>query len=908
MGPCGRPGAGCTPGCAVSLPGPGERAYRALLRLYPADFRHEYGSELVELFRHRRDERLAARGRLGVGFWSYVIHDAVGSAWRERRHPNGRRERGDGMLRESVRELGFAARRLLRSPGFSSIALAVLVLGIGVNTTVFTVVNSLLFQPPPFDEPERVFLVLQDSDDGQPTSTSYPAYLDIARDSEVFESVSAFVTREAFLEEDERLAPIRVEYATAPYLDVIGLAPVRGRWFETQEDDVNGQPAAVVSHRWWRERMASDPNVIGSTLRIGGTTIPIVGVGPESFQGGTGPVTTSMWLSISAMAQTGGPAFSLERRSDHPFQVRARLAAGVSLPEAAVAMEALADDLAATYPQFNAERRIHVVPASGLGRATLIDRQVIPGSALVVAVSGLILLVATLNLASLLLVRTASRSKELAVRAAMGAGRGRLLRVVMSEAGVLTVAGGLGGVAAAAVLIRAIRGMSVPGATLLTLDIRMDPTVLMFAGAVSLGTGIVFGLVPALRATSKDVNATLRDASVARLGGRKRLGLNGVLVAGQVAVSLVLLSVGAVFLDTLVQARDANPGFAVERTGYVQVSLRPLDVTGPAAVPVFDQIFERVTAVPAVEAATLALQLPGTQFGTTTQLLGSGTGGIDRPTEIPWNLVRPDYFELMDIPVVHGRTFEPSDVGGPNLLIVSEAMARAYWGRSDVVGEQVRSESAPDAPAEVVGVVADAAVRGLGGPPTPSLYWLYEQGGGGRMNIVFSTVGPPSGAIPAVRAAIRSVDPRILVLTSQTFEDHLGRTLASQRTAVFFLTALGGSALVLALMGIYGLVSFSVERRRQEVGIRIALGAGRESVVALFVRGVATVVVVGAAVGLLLAIPLSGFVGASFLGRSTNATLPILLAGALVVTAMLATAIPALRAARTDPRDVLTRE
>ena len=380
------------------------------------------------------------------------------------------------------------------------------------------------------------------------------------------------------------------------------------------------------------------------------------------------------------------------------------------------------------------------------------------------------------------------------------------------------------------------------------------------------------------------------------------------MVAGQVAVSLVLLTVASVFLESLVRARGADPGFDWERTAYARVSLAPLGVNGEEAAVLYRRLEERLEATPGVERATFSLQLPGALRGSTTLLLGSGLGGVDKPSETPWNYVAMDYFDVMGISLVEGRAFEPGDADAAPLAIVSQAMALAYWGRTDVVGELIRREATPDDPQEIIGVVSDVIVRALGEAPTPTIYWPYTSGGAGRGNLVLQTTGDPDGVLGDVRRVIRDVDPRILLLESGTMEQHLGSTLSQQRLAGVVLSAMGLLALLLAVIGVYGVVSFAVSRRQREVGIRQALGADGSAVIGLFVRDVAGVVVAGAVLGLVIALPTGWLVGQLFTGGSGN---PLMIGGvslALLGTALVATVIPASRATRTDPTITLRQE
>jgi putative ABC transport system permease protein len=430
--------------------------------------------------------------------------------------------------------------------------------------------------------------------------------------------------------------------------------------------------------------------------------------------------------------------------------------------------------------------------------------------------------------------------------------------------------------------------------------------VLLFALLTSITTGLLFGLLPALRVISGSVVGVLRDDAASVLGARRRFGLTGLLVAGQVALSVLLLAVAGVFVESLVRAQSADPGFAWEPLALLYVSTQPLALDAEAAPLLHDRLGERLRSIPGVTGVTSASVLPAQARGTTTLLLGSGTGGVDRPSEIPWNVVAPGYFDILGIDVVAGRAFVQDDLEGPRVAIVSEAMARTYWGRSDVVGEHYRAQNAPDRPVEIVGVAADVPVRRLGEPPSPALYW--PSAGAGYAYYLLETSGSPTEVLPAARAAVREIDARILVLDASTMRAHLGDTLTRQRLTGSLLAGIGGFALVLAMLGLYGVVSYAVSRRRSEVGIRMALGAARPAVVALFVRDVAGVVIAGGLLGLALAVPAVRLIGVSFTGGGTGSTAAPLAAALLLATALVATVLPARAAARVDPTRALRPE
>jgi hypothetical protein len=362
-----------------------------------------------------------------------------------------------------------------------------------------------------------------------------------------------------------------------------------------------------------------------------------------------------------------------------------------------------------------------------------------------------------------------------------------------------------------------------------------------------------------------------------------------------------------ILIQTLARAQAAEAGFNWEDTAFAQVNISPLGLEGEAATGTMDRLEERLEALPMITAVSRSIMLPAAQFGTTTLLLGAAIDGTDRPVEVPWNVVSPDFFTSLDIPLPDGRLFTDLDAEGPTVAVVSASFAMTYCGRADVVGEVYRSEGDPESPVEIVGVVDDVVVRSLGESPTPSLYWplIFSSP---RMNLLFRYEGESAEALGAAQAAIKEVDSRIMVLRTQSMEEHLGSTLVQQRLTGIVLSSLGILALVLAMIGVYGVVSVAVSQRRREVGIRIALGAASESVVGLFVRDIAVVVVAGAVIGCVLAIPATSTAGQMFTGTPGTALLAVGAGGLLLLTSLLATIIPAARATSTDPTEALREE
>lgn len=891
-----------------------ERIYRLLLRLFPRAFREAFERRLMELYRYRRED---ARRRAGpfwaVRFWAFMCSDLLRSAWAERRGGGeapfargvGTNEtKGGGGMDGWGQDFRYSVRRLLRSPGFTLAALTILSLGIGVNSTAFSVVNAVLFQTPPFEEPERLIEILQDSDGGGPNSTSYPAFLDIRDHEDLFDGVAARAGGSATLDLDGNLYPLNLEYATSEYLPLLGLAPSRGRWFDETEDQLGGAPVAVMSYRMWQNRFGMEPDILGRTLRVNGGAITVVGVGPEQFNGG--PAAGDLWLSIAAMSTVGGPARSLTRRQDHPFRVTARLAPGVDRQSVVTAMDRLATRLAEAYPDINRNRGLHVLPMTAIGAEA--RGSVMPAAALIMTIVTLVLLVASFNLANLLLVRGMSRSREIAVRLALGGSRGRLIRVLFGETVLLSLVGGAIGLALTAGLLEFLSRTPVNLGRPITLDVSIDPTVVLFTVAVSLGTSLFAGLVPAFRATAASVTSSLRDQSSSVL--RRRFGLVGLLVSAQVAVSLVLLVVSGLFIEGFLRAGDAEPGFDPDNLALVRLDLQSLEMSPDEVAATYATIEERFRAVQGVRDVTFSYSAPVGQRGTTTLLVGDLIDGRRQPQEIPWNIVDVGFFQMLGVPLLHGRVFDQRDgPDDPFRAVVTEAFATGLFGRVDIVGESYRSENSPDQPVEIIGVVGNVKLRSLDEAPRPAVFWSWTQSPTSSAFALVRTGGGVAAVLGPLREAVNMVDARIPILGLSTMEAHLGETLAQQRLTSSILLMIGGFALGLAMLGIYAVVSFGVTQRVTEVGIRMALGAEGGSVLWLFLRESAGVIGLGTAVGALLAWPLAGLIGSVFTGA---AGLPVRVVAVCVATLALAafgaTILPARRASMLDPMRALRQE
>ena len=881
------------------------RAFQWLLRLYPTWFRKAYGEEMALLFSERL--RRTAGWRARAALWWRTSKDAVSNAAALRRQEG---EAGGFGMDAMIQDTRYAARRLARTPAFTFGAVVLLAVGIGANTAVFTLVDALILRPPPWSEPERVVHIYQDSDDGEPSSNSFPATRDMAEYDEVFAGVTATTPSSAAWEGPDGPEPVATEYTTSTYLSVLGLQTQRGRWFGPEHDVPGGPFVAVVSDAAWRARLGSDPDVIGRVIRLNGQPVTIIGVGPERLTSTITPLLTDFWLSISSTPVSGPFQVSnLERREDHWYQALARLQPGVTVARAQAAMDALAQRLAEEYPDLNRGRGITVFASSDVRMHPQGDGDLRFAGGLLVTIALTVLLVACANLANLLLLRGLGRSGEMAVRSALGAPKARVARLFLIESVLLAVAGGLAGLVLARWALAAAPALPTGDLFGGTLELALDTRVILFALALTLGTGVLFGLAPALRSSRADVSRALRDDRRGATSDRGTLRLRGFLVAVQVAASLLLVLGTGLMTRSLGALQTVDTGLDEDRIAYIRLDWSRTGLTTEQSREAMDALTARVEALPGVERAAMSSRLPAMRQGTTsTEVEGYTPPAGTSAVELPFAIVTDGYFEAMGIPLRAGRSFGPDDVlgSGTTSILVSEAAARRFWRDADPIGRRMRGQGSRMWTRAVVGVVADVPVASLGESPAALFYFSTRQSAGGTTYLIVRASGDPAGLLAALRREITSWLPSVTVLAQGTLEAHFGASLATPRLAARAMGAFSLLALLLAGLGIYTVVSFTVARRTSELGIRIALGAERSGVVRMVVREVAAVVGVGLAAGVLLAL-----VGAPRLGGllfGVEALDPPTFIGSVLVllgVSWLAAWMPARRAARADPVEAL---
>lgn len=815
-----------------------------------------------------------------------------------------------------LQDLRYALRTLARSPGFSLAAVLTLALGIGANTTLFSVINAVLLRPPAqVAEPGRL-VALFTSDYSGPAfgASSYPDYLDFRSETRVFSGVMAYAPRPVALGEGDDPERTGVEVVTENFFSVLGVRPAQGRFFTAEEGKLGGPAVAVISHDLWRRRYAGDGGAVGRTVVLNGRPFTIVGVAPEGFHGAMRGPAFDAWVPLTASGGVGLGTEDLSGRGSRGFFLMARLRPGITPEEAGVAMGVAARRLHAAYPQEWTDlqgegRRITVLRESAARVPPQARGAALGFTALLAATVGVVLLVCCANVAGLMLARATARAREVGIRLSLGATRGRLVRQMLTESLLLSLLGAAAGTLAAVWATSLLSAVQPPLPLRLALDLRPDGRVLAFTAAVSLLAAVLFGLAPALRASRGELVRSLHGDPAVQ-AGRRRFALRDLLVAGQMAMSLLLLSGALLCLRALQGAASADPGFRAGGVLLAEAEPRPGPEPSDAErIRVAGELRDRVAALPGVTGATWAAT-PPVSFGVSRR--GVRVQGYEsargEDMEFAFNVVGPRYFETLEIPVVRGRGIEAADrAGAPGVVVVNQSFARRFWPGQDPLGKRI-SISGPEGPwLSVVGVARDAQYVAASGEPWPYFYLSGLQESWGT-TLHVRTAGDPEAVLPAVRRALAETAPGWTLRDGRTLEAHLAGTLLPQRMAGGAMGLFGGLAMMLAAVGLYGVVAFTVARRTREIGVRLALGATHVTVTRMVLRRGMGLALAGIAAGLPLAWGFSRLAG-SVLGTGAGdpvafAAAPLLLAG----VALLASWLPARRAARVDPVAALRAE
>jgi putative ABC transport system permease protein len=849
-------------------------------------------------------------------YWQWLERERGGapaSAWRVLTRaagalPHAARLRASSWSPDiMLHDLRFAWRLVLRRPAFTAVAVLILGLGIGANATIFSWIETTLLEPLPVVRDERRLVSLRGTSASRnDLSFSYLNYVDLrAAHPDGLDDVIAFRGLALNLRVDSE--PIRVwgELVTDNFFDVLRVRVPVGRAFQPADAAAPGkEPVAVLSDRLWKRLFAGDPGVLSRAVSINGQTFTVIGVAEEGFVGSMAGVNLDVFIPIT-MQKAVMSGDRLPMRGNSFLQVFARLRPGAHLSQAQASASVVAARLADRYPNENAGRGVRVIPLWRDGTSGFL----MPVMATLMAVVGLVLLIACANLAGLLLARAAGRQREVAVRLALGASRGRLVRQFLMESLLLALAGGIAGIALS-VWTSGLLRVFIPRTPMpIGFDAGVSPTVIGFAMIVTCAAAVAFGLVPALRASRSDVTATLKDAAASLSTGRRRGRLRQLLVVSQIALSLVLLVCAALFARSLQRARYMDPGFDLRRGILAALDLLPGGYDEPRGIAFYQQLLSMTRALPGVEGATLTQALPldlssGSDMGVSVD--GYQRAEREEITAY-YSRVAPRYFETMGIPIVSGRGIDDGDVAGHEVsVVVNETMARRYWPGGNAVGRIVRFGNGP---ARVVGIAKDGKYSSLNEEPRNYMYLPLYQMYRSDVALVVRTSGEPAAALGGIKSALARLDSSLPLFDVRTVDEHMQLILFIPRMVRTVLTLFGGLALLLATVGLYSVIAFAAAQRTREIGIRMALGAARRDVVRLIVRQGVVLVVAGTAIGLVLAFAATRLIAGQLV--AVGARDPVSFAATvalLAVISVLACVVPALRAARLDPVAALRGE
>ncbi|HET9532774.1 MAG TPA: ABC transporter permease [Blastocatellia bacterium] len=815
-------------------------------------------------------------------------------------------------------DLRYGGRMLLRSKAFTAVAVLSLALGIGANTTIFTIINAVFLNPLPLAEPSELMTVYGTDErntggfnDFMPIS--FPNYVDYRDQNDVFSGLVSFTGVGMSLSGDGEPEQIGGLLVTGNYFDVLGVKALQGRTFLPEEDRTPGtHPVVVLSYNLWQRRFGGDPSLIGNTITLNNQSFTVIGVAPENFRGATQIGSPDFFVPAQMYQQvlTGTFREWFTSRRALLFNVVGRLRPGVSMSQAQASLRTIAANLEQAYPRDNEKRSVSLMPVTQSAINPALRGVFVQAGTLMMTVVGLVLLIACANVANLLLARASGRRKEIAIRLSIGASRARLIRQLMTESVLLSLLGGVVGLLLAYWGRDLLWSFRPPFFGEDDLDLSLNPMVLGFTLLLSLVTGLIFGLVPALQSSRSDLVTELKDKSSQpnKTGGW--LSLRNLLVVSQVALCLIALIGAGLFLRSLGNAQRIDPGFETEKMFVMAVNVGAQGYDQTRGLEFYRQVQERVRTVAGVQAATVSSNFPfggGLQRSIFIEGQDPPAGGRGVLTIV--NSVESGYFETLGIPLLRGRDFLDSDrENTTRVVIVNDAMAQRFWPGQEAIGKRFKFFG-DESFYEIVGIARNSNAIFLGEDPRPIIYQPMLQSYSAFAVLYVRTAGDPSNGLGTVRNEVQALDRNLPITNVSTMSDVIGQGLWAPRMGAALLAVFGGLALLLAAIGIYGVLAYSVSQRTHERGLRMALGAQQRDVLALVMKQGAGLIGSGVVLGLAASFLLARFISSLLFGVS--AADPVTFAGTPIVlaaVALLASYIPARRAARVDPMIALRYE
>jgi predicted permease len=822
------------------------------------------------------------------------------------------------MLDALIQDTRYTLRWLRKSPGFALVAILSLGVGIGFNTAIFAVVDALLLRPLPVREPSRLVDIYTSGADGDTfSSNSLPDILDYQQNKDVFADVAAYSPMFAGVSRGDRSRLVLGEVVTGNYFSVLGVAPRLGRTFQPEDDAPSAARTVVLSNRYWQREFGADPGALGQTLRIHGQQFTVIGVLEDEFTGMVPLLAPEIWVPVrfaeeiepvgineNVPSPTG--TSRIDRRGQRWLFVKGRLASDTSVEQARARVDVVAARLRTEYPQTNKDRRVTVRPTAQTRLHPEADRMlswIVTGTMLAV---GLVLVIACANVAGMLLARAAARQREIAIRLAVGAGRARLVRQLLTESLILGTLGAGVGVLLAMWLTRFLTTFQLPIPVPTSLSLRLDARVLAFTAGTALVTGILAGLAPALRSTRANLVWDLKGDTSGRAAGRRRWTARDALVVGQMAVTIVLLVSAGLLVRSLTAAQKADVGFSTGGLAIVSADTAMLRYTPERSQQYWAEVMRRIASLPGVTGVALASRLPfSLNFNRTSIAIpGRQKAADEMGAAINSATVSPAYFSTLGVGILDGRAFAETDVAGDRrLAIVNDTFARTYWPGERAVGRTVFERTLSSGRSfEIIGVVATHTLQSVGEPAQPAIYFSSVQRPSGYNVVVARTAGNEGALVGQMRQTLLGLEPDLLLMESQTMKAQIQGMLFPVRVAATLVSAFSVLGLALAAIGLYGIIAFAVTQRTKEIGIRMAVGASPATVVRLVLQQGLKLAAAGLAAGALLGAAATHVLAGMLYGVSSSDPVTWATAAAVLFTAaVLANAVPAYRAVRIDP-------